>query len=326
MKNQNIYNGENIINNNMLPGNPKGLPDESFSYILNYTLVFIDSNFLSKLSSYFGIGKYLIYDIVTFSENIAKKQKLIRKEIYYYTAPPFQSPIPTESEERKRDGYDRFLNKLKAKNVVIREGRCQRLKIDGIFEYKQKGVDILLAMDLMSIPIKFPNIKKIILIASDSDFVPVIMNLAEQKIKTILYTYYKKRRGTNGKLMKEEFSKPPFNEKASKKAILNSLNFYNKNGEIYLIENSNEVIGIIVFQIEQWWEGKVLVIQDLAIKKKFQKRWMQDLMKFIDQYAINKKIKRIYFETNKKSHAIKLYKKLGYKINKDRISMTKKIK
>ncbi len=71
------------------------------------------------------------------------------------------------------------------------------MKIDGKFEYKQKAVDVFLAMDLTNIPVKYPNIKKIILIATDSDFVPVIKNLEEQAIKTILYTYYEKKRNTN---------------------------------------------------------------------------------------------------------------------------------
>lgn len=229
---QKIYKSEVNSNNNMLPGDPKGLPDESFFNRAKETSVFIDSNFLSKVSGYFGKGKYLVYDLITFSQNLAEKQKLSCKKIYYvrienhilqymvvnnltfnsehpknpmnkqegfsdYTAPPFQSPIPSKEEERKKDGYNRFVNKLKKREVIFREERCQRLKIDGKFECRQKGVDILLAMDLMSIPLKFSEIKKIILIASDSDFIPVINNLEEQGIKAILYTYYEKQRNTN---------------------------------------------------------------------------------------------------------------------------------
>jgi len=46
----------------------------------------------------------------------------------------------------------------------------------------------------MSVMIDYPNVKRIILIASDSDFVPVINNLKRRGIKTILYTYYEKGR------------------------------------------------------------------------------------------------------------------------------------
>ena len=178
----------------MLPGDPLGLPDESFCF---YTLIFIDANFLSKLSNHFGNGKYFKYDLIGFSKNLCEKEKLVCKGIYYFTAPPFQSKNPTKEEENKRESYDRFINKLREREVIVREGRCQRLKINDKFIYKQKGVDILITIDLMSVPLKFQAIKKIILIASDSDFVPVIKNLKEDGIKTILYTYYEKIRDTN---------------------------------------------------------------------------------------------------------------------------------
>ena len=127
------------------------------------------------------------------------------------------------------------------------------------------------------------------------------------------------------KLMKEELSKSPFNEKNPFKDILKSLNFYLKNAEIFIISNK-EILGLIVFQIEQWWEGKVIIVQDLVVKEEFQKKHIgKKLMNFLEKYAHNKKIKRIYFETNKKSPSINFYKKLGYKINKNRISMSKKL-
>ncbi len=190
---QKVYKPLNVNNFNMLPGNPQGLPDESF---LKDTLVFIDANFLSKLSKHFGSGKYLIYDLINFSENLSKKQKLICKKIFYYTSPPFQSSVPTFDEGKRKDGYDKFLNKLRKRGVIVREGRCQRLKFEKDFVYKQKAVDILLAMDLMKILLDYPEIKRIILISTDSDFVPVIKNLQANGIKTILYTYYEKMRDT----------------------------------------------------------------------------------------------------------------------------------
>ncbi len=183
-----------ISNTNMLPGDLKGSPDESF--YSSDTLVFIDEAFLSKLSKHLGNGNYLKFDRAIFSENISKKQKLNCNQIFLYIAPPFQSSNPSSIEESKKDGHDRFVNKLKQKKIIIREGRCQRLKLEGKYEYKQKAVDVLLTMDLTSVPIKFPNIKRIILISSDSDFVPVIKNLEENGVQTVLYTYYEKKRDT----------------------------------------------------------------------------------------------------------------------------------
>ena len=206
MNNHKIYKGNSNSNSNMIPGNPQGLPDESF---FKNTIVFIDEAFLSKLSKYSGEGKYLSFDRASFARNITKKQNLECKYIFLYIAPPFQDSIPSKEEEKKKEGYDKFIYKLKEEGIFIREGRCQRLKIDGKFEYYQKAVDVLIAMDLTNILIKFPKIKKIILISSDSDFVPVIENLNKNGVKTILYTYYEKGRkaifSTSNELIKSVY-------------------------------------------------------------------------------------------------------------------------
>jgi len=193
MRKHKIYKVQDINNNSMRPGDHNRSPDESF----NKTLIFIDDGFLAKLSKYFGKGKYLKFDRINLAKNLAKKENLFCEQIFYYLAPPFQSGFPTSEETLKKEGYDKFVRKLKERKVIIREGRCQRLKIDNVFKYKQKAVDVFLAMDLTNVSIKFPAVKKIIIIASDSDFVPVIKNLEENGVKTILYTYYDKKRNTN---------------------------------------------------------------------------------------------------------------------------------
>ncbi len=162
------------------------------------TLVFLDAGLLSKLSRYFGKGKYISYDIIKFAKNLARKENLNCQQIFYYTAPPFQSEPPIKEEIKRKERYDRFIKKLlKNKEIVIREGRCQRLKIDGKFIFKQKAVDSLMIMDLMRMPIDYPKIKKIILIASDSDFVPIIKYLRKLNIDITLYTHYSKNRKSN---------------------------------------------------------------------------------------------------------------------------------
>ncbi len=195
------------------------------------TIVFIDAGFLSKLSKHFGNGKYLIYDLIEFSRNLSKKQNLNCKKIFYYTAPPFLSPKPSFDEIKRKKDYDTFTSAMKKYlNFIIREGRCQRLKINDKFEYSQKGVDTLMVMDLIDMLIDYPQIKKTILIATDSDFVPVIKKLKERKISTILYTYYEKGRkaifSTSNELIqsvnkyilltKSDFTSCPLNKKEVK--------------------------------------------------------------------------------------------------------------
>ena len=162
------------------------------------TIIFIDAGFLSKLSKHFGKGKYLKNNIFNLSRIFSKKEGLKCKYIFYYTAPPFQSSTPTKDENKRKESYDHFIRALaKNKGMRIREGRCQRIISKQKIEYNQKGVDTLLTMDLMMIPIKYSKIKKIILIACDSDFVPVIKNLNSLGIKTILFTYFDRKRKSN---------------------------------------------------------------------------------------------------------------------------------
>ncbi len=186
------------------------------------TIVLIDAGFLSKLNKYFGDGKYLKYNLITFSKNLAQKQKLSCEHIYYYTAPPFQSDKPTKEEAERYKGYENFKANLSQDKIIsIREGRCQRLKIDGKFVYGQKGVDALAIIDLMSVPLEHKEVKKIILIANDSDFVPVVEKLKQLNIEVILYTHYSKKR-------KSSFSRSnELLKTVSRYVQLTKENFYN---------------------------------------------------------------------------------------------------
>lgn len=156
------------------------------------TILFIDSGYLSFISKHFGKGKPLKYNIEKFTENICKERDLECEEIYFYLSPPYQSPNPTEEENKRKASYDRFIEKLKQvkPKINVREGRCQ--KIDNIFQ--QKGVDTLMTMDLFRIA-QQEKIKTIILITSDSDFVPIIKHIkTEHNIKVILVYFTDRKR------------------------------------------------------------------------------------------------------------------------------------
>ncbi|MBU2052700.1 MAG: NYN domain-containing protein [Nanoarchaeota archaeon] len=163
---------------------------------MDRTIVFIDDGFLSKLSKHFGEGEYLKFHRKKFAEKISEKINLKCEKIFLYTAAPFQSSSPNKKEIKRKEGYDKFKHSLVKEGIEFREGRCQRLKIDSKFEYKQKAVDILLARDLMNIHFSFPEINKIILVSSDTDFVPIIDDLVKKGIEVILLTYFDKKRGS----------------------------------------------------------------------------------------------------------------------------------
>ena len=129
------------------------------------------------------------------------------------------------------------------------------------------------------------------------------------------------------KLMLEEFSKPPFKEKTTSSYVIKSLNFYFKIGTIFVAVEDKTIIGIVIFKIEQWWEGPVILIEDLAVKEDFKKQGIsKKLINKVEDYAKEIKVKTVSFTTHKKSSAVKFYTKQGYRIEKNTLFMRKKVK
>jgi len=186
--NEKVYKEGKDNNNMILPGDLSRLPDDFLKII-----VFIDNAYLMRVKKHF-FNEGLRYNVRNFVETLAKKTKCIVKKIYLYDAPPFQSKKSSIKENEKKKLYDKFISRFKKDNIIVREGRTQRLKINNIFVYKQKGVDIYLGMDLASVPLESDDVKGIALVSGDSDFVPVIEKLKKKGIKTILWTYFERKR------------------------------------------------------------------------------------------------------------------------------------
>ena len=173
------------------------------------TIVFIDEGFLDKLSLFLGNQKRLKFDKHNFAKTISQKENLFCEHLFYYTAPPFQGTPPTTDERKRKIGYDRFIESLSQnKKITIREGRCQKtFDKNGNAIFKQKGVDTLITIDLGHLKDDFPEIKKIILVSSDTDFCPAIKDIKERnKIEVILYTYFDKKRNSKFSLSNELIS------------------------------------------------------------------------------------------------------------------------
>ena len=129
------------------------------------------------------------------------------------------------------------------------------------------------------------------------------------------------------KLMLEEFSKFPFKEKTTINSIIKSLTFYLKIGKAFVAIEDKKIVGIMIFKVEQWWEGPVILIEDLAVKEDFKKQGIgKNLTDKVEDYAKKIKAKSVNFITHKKSTAIKFYTKQGYKFEKNTLFMKKKIK
>ena len=175
-----IYKQIGIRDNNMIASD---LRVTSF-FKMDDCIVFIDGAYLSLVSKFLGKGKPLRFDIKKFAEDLAKKENLVCKEIFYYNCPPFQGTPPTSEQEKRKAGYDKFISKLDFVGINVREGRCQMINN----EYTQKGVDVLLSIDLVR---NAKKSKHFILVACDTDFVPAIKDIIEKdNVKVILY-YFK---------------------------------------------------------------------------------------------------------------------------------------
>ena len=93
-------------------------------------------------------------------------------------------------------------------------------------------VDNLLTIDIGHINEDFPDIKKVILVSSDTDFCPPIRDIKKRyRIEVILYTYFDKKRKSKFslsnelidccsncfKLIKEDFTSCPIKKQRNKK-------------------------------------------------------------------------------------------------------------
>ncbi|MFH1585523.1 MAG: NYN domain-containing protein [archaeon] len=160
------------------------------------TLMFVDDGFFGLVKNHFSKEDGKPKKYLQAFRNICKKENLSLKHLYIYTAPPFQGPKPTKKEDFPTSRYQNMTRMLRKKKwITLREGRCQKyFNQKGEEDFCQKGVDALVIMDMFDIKENYPNIRKIILIASDSDFVPVIMRMKQKGFEVRLYTYFDRKR------------------------------------------------------------------------------------------------------------------------------------
>lgn len=112
-----------------------------------------------------------------------------RIRTYYYDCEPYLSKFPTPEEENRRKEAGRFFDKLRfLKRFEVRLGRLQ--KIGG--EYKQKGVDVLMSVDLVKLA-SSRTVDMAILVTGDSDFVPAIKASKEINPGMVVVVYYSKQ-------------------------------------------------------------------------------------------------------------------------------------
>ena len=142
-------------------------------------VVFIDGAYLQAvLKNDFGKPKI---DFERFSDILCGEYERLRT--YYYYAMPYQGNPPTEEERMRYSSADRFIARLrKLRRFEVRLGKLAK-RGD---EFKQKRVDILLAVDLVRLSWG-RQMATAIIVAGDSDFVPAIQAAKDAGVLVRLY-------------------------------------------------------------------------------------------------------------------------------------------
>jgi uncharacterized LabA/DUF88 family protein len=141
--------------------------------------VLIDGAYLDKvLYNDFSNARV---DIGKLADELAGPMERLRT--YYYHCMPFQSVPPTSEERGRFAAMDSFIfNLKKLPRFQFRQGKLQKIGT----EYKQKRVDIWMAVDLVRMSSN-RQIEKAILLAGDSDLVPAIEAARDEGVVVVLF-------------------------------------------------------------------------------------------------------------------------------------------
>lgn len=126
------------------------------------------------------------------------------------------------------------------------------------------------------------------------------------------------------KLMLEEFSKAPYHENADLDAVLKSLHTYLDNGDAFIATDDGQMEGLVVLKTEQWWEGPVILIEDLAVREGHKKTGVADaLLEKVEEYGKKHGAKALSYILHKHHFPFTPCKQRGYHVEEGTVSMRK---
>ncbi len=149
------------------------------SFSSQRAVVLIDNGYLAAIlrDEYNGarINYQLLSDVISAG--------YFRLRTYVYDALPYQGNPPTAYQSELLAGKQKFFHALSQLPAFeVRFGK-QRPRAGG---YIQKGVDVLLAIDMIRLSSK-QQIQKAFLIGGDADYVPVVKATKDEGVSVTLY-------------------------------------------------------------------------------------------------------------------------------------------
>jgi uncharacterized LabA/DUF88 family protein len=151
--------------------------------------VFIDNGYLQKV-----LRKELFkarINYLDFSNNICSANNCYREITFVFDGKPYLPNNATSDERKNHAGRMKVLEDLsKLDRFVLKLGKQIPLYDDGyrIIDYVQKGVDVLLAMEMIFVSMNPDKpYDKIILVSGDGDFVPAVNFAHSRGMEVVLY-------------------------------------------------------------------------------------------------------------------------------------------
>lgn len=125
-------------------------------------------------------------DYLKFSNELCRGCE--RWRTYYYTCAPYQGTTPSNDERLRKADFDKFESRMKQNpRFEVRLGRLQRTNDHG-HPFVQKGVDVLLSIDLTQISAS-RTVDRAIIVSADSDFAPAIQRSKENMVLVTLASF-----------------------------------------------------------------------------------------------------------------------------------------
>ena len=150
-------------------------------YLMDRCAVFIDGGYLAAILRKKGSPKI---DFQKLSERLSID--MIHLRTYYYTSMPFQSNPPTADEKQRYSKVSRFVNQLKKiPRFEVKLGRLQKTRDGRQDHYTQKGVDMMLGVDLVRMSWD-KQIQRAVIVTADSDFVYAVQAAKDAGVITQL--------------------------------------------------------------------------------------------------------------------------------------------